>query len=48
MVGELRQELDHVFYDQTLDVLSAEVRQAGSSDHLPVIAVIAPRARGQR
>ena len=48
MVGELRKELDHVFYDQRLDVLSAEVRQAGNSDHLPVIAVIARRGQGLR
>jgi endonuclease/exonuclease/phosphatase (EEP) superfamily protein YafD len=43
VVGELRKELDHIFYDRTLDTLSAEVRQAGRSDHLPIIAVIARR-----
>jgi endonuclease/exonuclease/phosphatase family metal-dependent hydrolase len=42
-VGELHKQLDHVFYDARLDVLSAEVRAAGRSDHLPVIAVIARR-----
>jgi endonuclease/exonuclease/phosphatase (EEP) superfamily protein YafD len=42
-VGELRKELDHIYYDGELDALSAEVRQAGRSDHLPIIAVIARR-----
>lgn len=43
VVGELHKQLDHVFYDGKLDVLFAEVRTAGRSDHLPVVAVIAPR-----
>jgi endonuclease/exonuclease/phosphatase (EEP) superfamily protein YafD len=43
VVGELHGELDHVFYGPALDVLSAEVRDAGRSDHLPVIAVLAAR-----
>ena len=43
LVGELHRLLDHVFYDGRLDVLSAEVREAGRSDHWPVIAVIKQR-----
>jgi endonuclease/exonuclease/phosphatase (EEP) superfamily protein YafD len=46
-VGTLRRQLDQVFYSRHLDVLSAEVREAGRSDHLPVIAVLTP-ARGPR
>jgi endonuclease/exonuclease/phosphatase family metal-dependent hydrolase len=46
-VGELHKQLDHVFYDARLDVLSAEVRTAGRSDHLPVIAVVARRGRAK-
>jgi endonuclease/exonuclease/phosphatase (EEP) superfamily protein YafD len=42
-LGELHKQLDHVFYDARLDVLSAEVRAVGRSDHLPVIAVVARR-----
>jgi len=40
VVGTLHRQLDHIFYDARLDVLSAEVREAGRSDHLPVIAVV--------
>ena len=40
VVGTLRRQLDHVVYDPHLDVVSAEIRQAGRSDHLPVIAVV--------
>jgi endonuclease/exonuclease/phosphatase (EEP) superfamily protein YafD len=40
VVGELHRQLDHVFYGPGLDVLSAEVRDAGRSDHLPVVAVL--------
>jgi endonuclease/exonuclease/phosphatase (EEP) superfamily protein YafD len=47
VVGELRKELDHIYYDGTMDALSAEVRQAGRSDHLPIIAVIARREMGR-
>jgi endonuclease/exonuclease/phosphatase (EEP) superfamily protein YafD len=43
VVGELHRELDHIYYDGTLDALAAEVRQAGRSDHLPILAVIARR-----
>ena len=39
-VGTLHRQFDHIFYDAKLDVLSAEVREAGLSDHLPVLAVI--------
>jgi endonuclease/exonuclease/phosphatase (EEP) superfamily protein YafD len=39
-VGALHKQLDHVFYDDRLDAVSAEVRRAGRSDHLPVIAVL--------
>jgi endonuclease/exonuclease/phosphatase (EEP) superfamily protein YafD len=44
MVGELHKQLDHVFVSSELEVLSAEIRLEGSSDHVPVITVIA-RAR---
>lgn len=43
LVGELHKQLDHVFYAEGLDVLSAEVRSAGRSDHLPVVAVLTAR-----
>ncbi len=39
-VGTLHRQLDHVFYDAALDVASVEVRQAGRSDHLPVVTVL--------
>jgi endonuclease/exonuclease/phosphatase (EEP) superfamily protein YafD len=42
VIGTLHRQLDHVFYNNRLDVLSAEVREAGRSDHLPVIADITP------
>ena len=45
VVGTLHRQLDHIFYDARLDVLSAEVRAAGRSDHLPVIAVVAAAKR---
>lgn len=41
-LGTLHRQLDHVFYDARLDAVWAEVRVAGRSDHLPVIAVLAP------
>ncbi len=41
-ISTLHRQLDHVVVDPRLDVLFAEVRVAGRSDHLPVIAVIAP------
>jgi endonuclease/exonuclease/phosphatase (EEP) superfamily protein YafD len=44
-VATLHWQLDHVFYDGRLDVLSAEVREAGRSDHLPVVAVITSAKR---
>ncbi len=47
VVGELRKELDHIYYDGTLDALAAEVRQTGRSDHLPILAVIARKAAAQ-
>jgi endonuclease/exonuclease/phosphatase (EEP) superfamily protein YafD len=40
-LGRLHRQFDHVTVDARLDVLSAEVRDAGRSDHLPVVAVIA-------
>jgi len=42
-VGELHRQLDHVFYDSRLDVLSADIRLSGRSDHLPVIVDVTPR-----
>ena len=39
-VGTLHRQLDHVVYDRRLEVVSAEIRVAGRSDHLPVIAVV--------
>jgi endonuclease/exonuclease/phosphatase (EEP) superfamily protein YafD len=44
-VGTLRRQLDHVFYDSRLDVVSAEIHVAGNSDHYPVVAVVVARAR---
>lgn len=43
-VGTLHRQFDQVLVDRRLDVLSAEVRVAGRSDHLPVVAVIAAAA----
>jgi endonuclease/exonuclease/phosphatase (EEP) superfamily protein YafD len=40
VLGTLHRQLDHIFYDARLDVLSAEVREVGNSDHLPVLAVV--------
>lgn len=36
-VGTIRRQLDHIMYDRRLEAISAEVRVAGHSDHLPVI-----------
>jgi endonuclease/exonuclease/phosphatase family metal-dependent hydrolase len=36
---------DHILYDDALEVLNAEVRDVGRSDHLPVIGVFATHAR---
>ena len=44
MVGTLHRQLDHVFTDRRLEAVSAEIREAGRSDHLPVIAVLAAAA----
>jgi endonuclease/exonuclease/phosphatase (EEP) superfamily protein YafD len=44
-VGTLHRQLDHVVYDPRLEVVSAEIRVAGRSDHLPVIAVVTTHAR---
>jgi endonuclease/exonuclease/phosphatase (EEP) superfamily protein YafD len=47
-VGTLRRQLDHIVHDDRLEVVSLEVRTAGRSDHLPVVAVLratAPAAR---
>jgi endonuclease/exonuclease/phosphatase (EEP) superfamily protein YafD len=46
VVGTLHRQLDHVMYGERLEALSAEVRDAGRSDHLPVIAVIAASGQG--
>jgi endonuclease/exonuclease/phosphatase (EEP) superfamily protein YafD len=40
-VGEVSSQLDHVAYDARLEPLDARVLQAGSSDHLPVLVVLA-------
>ncbi len=37
-VGKIEQRLDHVVYDRRMVPLAVEVRNAGRSDHLPVIA----------
>ena len=37
--GDLRMTFDHVFHSPQLTPLNAWVRQAGRSDHLPVVAV---------
>ncbi len=39
----LRQQLDHIVVDPRLDVLDARVLDQGSSDHLPVVAVVQVR-----
>jgi endonuclease/exonuclease/phosphatase (EEP) superfamily protein YafD len=44
----LHRRLDPIFYDPRLDVLAAEMREAGRSDHLPVIAVVASAKRSSR
>jgi endonuclease/exonuclease/phosphatase (EEP) superfamily protein YafD len=41
-IGTLHKQLDHVLYDARLDVASAEIRQRGRSDHLPIVAVFTP------
>ena len=38
----VRAQLDHVAYDSRLVPLDARVIQAGRSDHLPVLVVLAP------
>lgn len=38
VIGEVTRRFDHIAYSTELDVLSASVITAGSSDHLPVIA----------
>jgi endonuclease/exonuclease/phosphatase (EEP) superfamily protein YafD len=45
-IGEVSSQLDHVVYDQRLEPLDARVLQAGSSDHLPVLVVLALAADG--
>lgn len=45
-VGEFSSRLDHVFYDGTLEPLSAEVQQEGNSDHLPILAVFERKPTG--
>jgi endonuclease/exonuclease/phosphatase family metal-dependent hydrolase len=47
LLGEMHKQLDHVYYGGSLDVLSAEVRTVGRSDHLPVIAVLTARSSRQ-
>ena len=43
-VWTFERQLDHLVYDRaTLEPLSAEIRRAGRSDHVPVIAVFARR-----
>ena len=39
-IGTLRRQLDHIMYDRRLEAVSGEVRVAGRSDHLPVIATL--------
>jgi endonuclease/exonuclease/phosphatase family metal-dependent hydrolase len=41
IVGTLHRQLDHLLIDARLVALSAEVREEGRSDHLPVSAVLA-------
>ncbi len=36
--GRIQWQLDHILYDETFQLVSAEVVNAGRSDHLPVIA----------
>ena len=36
--GPIQWQLDHILYDETFTLVSAEVVNAGRSDHLPVIA----------
>ena len=35
----VRQTLDHIFYDHRLTPLDAWVHEGGRSDHLPVVAI---------
>ncbi len=46
VVGTLHRQLDHLVYDGRLEAVSAEVREVGRSDHLPVIAVISASGLG--
>jgi len=39
----LKASYDHILYDQALELQSAEVRNRGRSDHLPVIGVFTAR-----
>ena len=42
-VGTIRKQLDHVMVDHRLEAVAGEVRVAGHSDHLPVIATVQAR-----
>ncbi len=42
-VGTIRKQLDHIMVDRRLEAVSEEVRVAGHSDHLPVIATVQAR-----
>ncbi len=39
-VGTLREQVDHIVVDASLDVVSVAVRHEGNSDHFPVTAVL--------
>jgi len=43
--GQIRWQLDHVMFDGRFELKSAEVIQAGNSDHLPVVARLRLRSR---
>lgn len=39
-VGTLRRQFDHILHPRDIEVFSAEVLDAGRSDHLPVVATL--------
>jgi endonuclease/exonuclease/phosphatase (EEP) superfamily protein YafD len=42
-VGTIQRQLDQIAHNALLEAVSLEVRPAGRSDHLPVLAVLRPR-----
>lgn len=43
--GRIRKQLDHIVYDERLEMVSARVTLAGHSDHFPVVATLRANQR---